>query len=103
MTSKSRETMSDHKTPDLSQDSPFTRRDFLMRAGQIGAALSVAPLVGNGLLAQPAPASAADLANGILTSGATSASSVAPLSSALKWRMLGPFRGGRTDAVSGVP
>ena len=25
------------------------------------------------------------------------------LYSGLKWRMLGPFRGGRVDAVSGVP
>jgi len=93
--------MSDH---DPKSTAPFSRRGFLTRAGQIGAALSVAPLVGQSLFAQSA-ASAEDLANGVLGSapGVEAAVDVAPLSSALKWRMLGPFRGGRCDAVAGVP
>ena len=37
------------------------------------------------------------------TTARTAAQQVAALSSGLKWRMLGPFRGGRVDAVTGVP
>src|SRR6185503_19166456 len=59
-------------------------------------------LVSRGLLAEPV-ASAEDLANGVLMATARAPLSVAPLTSALRWRMLGPFRGGRCDAVAGVP
>jgi photosystem II stability/assembly factor-like uncharacterized protein len=37
------------------------------------------------------------------SSGPARAAALAPLFSGLSWRMLGPFRGGRVDAVSGVP
>jgi photosystem II stability/assembly factor-like uncharacterized protein len=92
----------DDSKSDQTSASHVTRRGFLTRAGQIGAALSVAPLVSRGLLAEPV-ASAEDLANGVLMATARAPLSVAPLTSALRWRMLGPFRGGRCDAVAGVP
>ena len=44
--------MSDNKRPDSVPAFPFSRRGFLLRAGQIGAALSVAPLVRDGLMAE---------------------------------------------------
>jgi hypothetical protein len=40
----------------------------------------------------------------LLLAGATFAQSVSPeLASGLKWRLIGPFRGGRVVAVAGVP
>ena len=69
-----------------------------MSAGQAGLALSVlgrVPPVGG------VPAAAADPAPGGLAPSAPV--SLDALSSDLQWRMLGPFRGGRVDAVSGVP
>ena len=76
-------------------DSSFTRRDFLVRAGQMGAALSIAvpgfnrawmrELEEYGLAPDSPPQQLAALHEGF------------------RWRMLGPFRGGRTDAVTGVP
>jgi photosystem II stability/assembly factor-like uncharacterized protein len=93
---------------DESAQSPsdgVSRRNFLVRAGQLGAAISVAPLLGGGLIAQPGAPSAADLAVGVLrpTTVGGGARLVASAASGLQWRMLGPFRGGRVDAVSGVP
>src|SRR5262245_45510254 len=35
--------------------------------------------------------------------GATGQPTGTPATDALKWRMIGPFRGGRTRAVAGVP
>lgn len=71
--------------------SDFSRRDFLVRAGQLGAALSV-------------------LRPGFNLAGAmvpTTLGGAAPLDpalySGLSWRMLGPFRGGRCPAATGVP
>ncbi len=73
-----------------------SRRDFLLTTGQFGLALSwfrdplglvtsapkrLDPSRRGARLLNPTP----DLYNG------------------LRWRMLGPFRGGRTDAVTGVP
>jgi len=78
----------------------LSRRGFFVRATQVGAALSVASpgishflqtagaqgsLAHRPLATDPAPKNYADLYSG------------------LHWRMLGPFRGGRTDAVTGVP
>ncbi|HYK09350.1 MAG TPA: twin-arginine translocation signal domain-containing protein [Gemmatimonadales bacterium] len=67
-----------------------SRRDFLVRTGQVGGALAVAPTLRWTL---PARHDAAGLAGPVPPE----------FLSGLKWRMLGPFRGGRTDAVSGVP
>src|ERR1051326_6479902 len=76
----------------------FSRREFLLRAGQAGCALSVmAPALRRGLFARP-PLPGPDrlFPNPI-------AQQPPSLYSGLRWRMLGPFRGGRVDAVSGVP
>ncbi|HEU5465377.1 MAG TPA: twin-arginine translocation signal domain-containing protein, partial [Gemmatimonadales bacterium] len=67
-----------------------SRRDFLVRTGQVGGALAIAPRLRWTI---PSVSEAATVAGPI----------PADLLSGLKWRMLGPFRGGRTDAVSGVP
>jgi photosystem II stability/assembly factor-like uncharacterized protein len=78
----------------------FSRRDFLLRAGQVGCALSIArPGLSNFLRGAPAAAVRAPLADGLRSPIAQQSAS---LYSGLRWRMLGPFRGGRVDAVSGV-
>jgi photosystem II stability/assembly factor-like uncharacterized protein len=73
----------------------FSRRDFLVRAGQAGWALSLFgrrfPHGWPAALGEEAPAG-----------GLAAPQQLAGLSPALRWRLLGPFRGGRTDAVSGV-
>jgi photosystem II stability/assembly factor-like uncharacterized protein len=66
-----------------------SRREFLVNVAQAGAALSSLRLTEHpGIFGSPSP------------------SLQAPAPSpqvGLDWRMLGPFRGGRVDAVSGVP
>ncbi|HEY2376924.1 MAG TPA: glycosyl hydrolase [Gemmatimonadaceae bacterium] len=64
-----------------------SRRDFLVRAGQLGSALA---LFG--------PATRHELERFIAEN-----QQVAALYPGLHWRMLGPFRGGRVAAVTGVP
>ncbi len=89
------------KSPD---DSVFSRRDFLLLAGQAGALSVVGPGFHRSLNAETIGATGVDHALGAhrdLTS--ISAQQLANLTSGLRWRMLGPFRGGRVDAVSGVP
>ena len=79
--------------------SEITRRTFLLTAGQAGGVVLVAPELGR-LLRLPGPVPAAAPADARVGSLAD----VSPDTfSGLRWRMLGPFRGGRTDAVSGVP
>ena len=78
----------------MSHDDDISRRDFLARTGAAGLALSV---LGPGVAhALPIPAG--------ITGGrmAPAADELTPLFSGLRWRMLGPFRGGRVDAVCGV-
>ncbi len=66
-----------------------SRRDFLVSVAQAGAALSALRLPEHpALFASGAPAPDSRLLD-------------VPIG--LDWRMLGPFRGGRCDAVSGVP
>ena len=68
-----------------------SRRDFLVRAGQVGGAFAIAPRLRVTIPSRSARAAAVT-------------GPVPPeYFSGLQWRMLGPFRGGRTDAVSGVP
>ncbi len=89
------------KSPD---DSVFSRRDFLLLAGQAGALSVVGPGFQRALNAETVNGAALDRALGVhrdLT--AISAQQLANLTSGLRWRMLGPFRGGRVDAASGVP
>src|SRR6476620_9744987 len=84
---------------DVTQNDDVSRRDFLARTGAAGFALSVfGPGIARALVA-PAVAASDSIVGG--TSGAT-ADEMTALFSGLQWRMLGPFRGGRVDAVSGV-
>src|SRR6266550_4262750 len=62
-----------------------SRRDFLQRVAQGGLALSALRLQRYATVLWAPPGSAGDIPIG------------------LDWRMLGPFRGGRVDAVCGVP
>ena len=73
----------------MTRSDDLSRRDFIARTGAAGLALTV---LGPGMArALPAP-----------TGAAAAADDMAALFSGLRWRMLGPFRGGRVDAVSGV-
>ncbi|MCU1347818.1 MAG: hypothetical protein JWO56_848, partial [Acidobacteria bacterium] len=83
----------------MTEQPDFSRRDFLVRAGQYGLAFSVINPQLRGLLrGDPAlPVAQEDLARGILTAPVP-----ANLYSGLRWRMLGPFRGGRVAAATGV-
>jgi len=87
------------ETLDAADDSGLSRRDFLLRAGQIGWTFSVlgspfaqlAVPANRQSLSQPhPPASAAEMSPADLLAG-------------FQWRMLGPFRGGRVAAATGVP
>src|SRR5947207_14645378 len=68
-----------------------SRRDFLVSVAQAGAALSALRLPQH-----PAFASRDDVPQ-------TPSSRLLDVPIGLDWRMLGPFRGGRCDAVSGAP
>ncbi|HEU4641151.1 MAG TPA: hypothetical protein VFS44_01765 [Gemmatimonadaceae bacterium] len=111
-----RPTSSDRPTPehpDASGIEPtasaFSRRGFLLRAGQVSALSMFGARFGRGALALPVhapPVPAAPPAAGTAaTTGTVTATDadLSPLYSGLRWRMLGPFRGGRVDAVTGVP
>lgn len=75
----------------MKKEDSLSRRDFIVRAGVTGAALTIAaPRLSRGLLAAPLTHS-------------ERAASVTDLYSGLRWRMLGPFRGGRVAAATGVP
>ncbi|MDB4873975.1 MAG: hypothetical protein JWM41_421 [Gemmatimonadetes bacterium] len=83
------------------QGSDFSRRAFLVRAGQVGGALSiVAPGLSRFLRAASGPTERFAPVTPLASAGGEASD---PLSSGLHWRMLGPFRGGRVAAVSGVP
>jgi photosystem II stability/assembly factor-like uncharacterized protein len=84
----------------VSQQMIFSRRDFLARAGQYGLAFSALSPGFRDLLRPRALDRVPDesLAHGILTAPVP-----ADLYSGLRWRMLGPFRGGRVAAATGVP
>lgn len=85
-------------------DRVLSRRSFFVRAAQVGAALSVAsPGIGMFLQTAAAEGSLAYGPDGPEGFGETGAQSYGDLYSGLHWRMLGPFRGGRTDAVCGSP
>src|SRR4051794_25220048 len=89
-------------THGLPPDDDVSRRDFLLRAGQLGAALSIGAPAITSLLAEPATARA--LRDGVIREvPAGYAQQPADVYSGLRWRMLGPFRGGRCAAATGVP
>ena len=69
-------------------DGAHSRRDFLVRAGQLGAIAALSPSLSRRLDA---------------LTRAAAAQQVSALYPGLHWRMLGPFRGGRVAAATGVP
>ena len=73
-----------------------SRRDFLVRASQTAAALSLASPALNRLFDSAAYAQS----NGLVRTAAPL--DLSALTSGMRWRMLGPFRGGRVAAASGV-
>ncbi len=77
---------------------PESRRDFLIFTGQLGAVSLIGPSLAQRLLASPRPD---DIDEYLIPPPATPVD--ASPYSGLRWRMLGPFRGGRVDAVTGVP
>jgi photosystem II stability/assembly factor-like uncharacterized protein len=84
-------------------ESTFSRRDFLLRAGQVGCALSlVSPRLSRFLIAESAPGPRR-LAAAPAAAGTPAGSVADELYSGLRWRMLGPFRGGRCASATGVP
>jgi len=68
----------------------LSRRDFLVRAGQLGALTALAPGLVHGL----------EQYSAVRTWGTQQGAALYP---GLHWRMLGPFRGGRVAAATGVP
>ncbi len=85
---------------DPAAQSALSRRDFLLRAGRFGFAMSVLPASLGGLPKAFDPIGDGTVAGNI--AGLTP-QQIAALSSSLRWRMLGPFRGGRVAAATGVP
>jgi len=75
---------------------PLSRRAFLLRTGAGTAVMALPPGLFRALAASPSAEPDGSVRR---------LSSPVPdlILSGLAWRMLGPFRGGRTDAVSGVP
>ena len=73
----------------------LSRRDFMLHTARLGALTAVAPSIGGALLSASRQSE--------IWATPTHAQQVASLSPGLRWRMLGPFRGGRVDAVCGVP
>jgi photosystem II stability/assembly factor-like uncharacterized protein len=74
-----------------------SRRDFLLRAGQTAAALSFA----SPALSRIIDSAAFAESNGMVRT--VSPLDISGLAHGLRWRSLGPFRGGRTAAATGVP
>ncbi len=84
----------DQETPTESL-SALTRRRFLLAAGQVGALSAIGLRYG---VLIPRSARAAEVSHGAALPWVP-----ADEFSGLRWRMLGPFRGGRVAAASGVP
>jgi photosystem II stability/assembly factor-like uncharacterized protein len=83
-------------------DPAVSRRGFLVRASQAGAAaFFLGPALTRGL--RPIAVHTPPIALEPRPLGTSAASDFSALYSGLDWRLLGPFRGGRVDAVTGVP
>ncbi|CAN5117352.1 hypothetical protein BH09GEM1_BH09GEM1_39630 [soil metagenome] len=74
-----------------------SRRTFLVRAGQTAAALTL----GSPALSRILDSAAYAESNGLVR--AKSPLDVSAIAKGMHWRLLGPFRGGRVAAASGVP
>jgi photosystem II stability/assembly factor-like uncharacterized protein len=70
----------------------FSRREFLLHTGQVGGTLAVA-----------VPGLRRLWNERLRVFESSPSQQVSALSSGLRWRMLGPFRGGRVAAATGVP
>ncbi|MEO7456699.1 MAG: hypothetical protein ABIY52_10585, partial [Gemmatimonadaceae bacterium] len=73
-----------------------TRRSFLLRSGQAAAALTLASPALSRIIDSAAWAES----NGMVRSAPLNLSGIA---SGVRWRHIGPFRGGRVAAATGVP
>ncbi len=95
-------TTADENTPrDPDEDaSSFSRRNFLLRAGQVAATLTVAAPGISGFLRSAAFATNIQRRNA--SRWGTSSTDLSVIGSGMKWRLLGPFRGGRVAAATGV-
>ena len=95
--------------PDRSSDPALSRRMFLLRAGHLAGAASVAGVGLGPLCLEPVWRSASAQLVASTERPPTGARAATPAADAtavvagLRWRMLGPFRGGRCAAASGVP
>ena len=92
-----------YKPNDLpTTDESLSRRGFLFRAGQAGYAMAIiGPSLG-GLIGIRSPGSSAEILGGGISDDPPAAD-LSSFYSGLRWRMLGPFRGGRVAAATGVP
>ncbi|HZK78148.1 MAG TPA: hypothetical protein VFC35_04510 [Gemmatimonadaceae bacterium] len=79
----------------------LNRRDFLLRAGQAGYVLAIAGPSIEDLIRPDTAAAEATSAPGLLHDAPEA--DLSSFYSGLRWRMLGPFRGGRVAAATGVP
>src|SRR4051812_14757720 len=88
---------------DHTPDNSVSRRSFLLRAGQVGALSVIAPTFARDLI--PLGDTGHSVApDPYLTPAGDAARRLAsPSNLGVRWRHLGPFRGGRIAAVSGVP
>ncbi len=75
----------------------LSRREFLLRAGQAGFGMA---LVGRDFIQRGAVAGIGPIAD---APGVDDVPNLGATYSGLRWRMLGPFRGGRVAAATGVP
>ncbi|MEP7087106.1 MAG: hypothetical protein ABI884_07205, partial [Gemmatimonadota bacterium] len=91
--------MTTDNTDRILDDLGLSRRDFLLRSGQLGWMFSVlgSPF---GRLVAPTMAPLTPALGDLQRAGSIPALS---LISGFQWRMLGPFRGGRVAAATGVP
>ena len=86
--------------PRESSDDSLSRRKFVARAGHLGALTILSPhLLRTGHLFPHAAEAAANTA----AEGPATRAAIADLFAGLRWRMIGPFRGGRVAAATGVP
>ena len=91
--------MTDIEADETPSDSSLTRRNFLLRSGQVGWMFSV---LGSPFSRFVAPARR-QFADMMSVAHCPALMLPADLLSAFQWRMLGPFRGGRVAAATGVP
>src|SRR4051794_40900196 len=97
-----------HREPTAESREPsaaaFSRRDFVLRAGQLGALTLAGAAFGS--VAWPEVARAASVGAALDDAGLGAAAPTTPISAlrtGLGWRMPGPFGGGRVAAATGVP